>query len=167
MSGLRMTEKLEVINWWHAGVKCWRRNHRSLFLSNWFTFRYGNYVAVHFISYTHGALHIARTGSVYVTMSVTLERYFAIVYPLKHFTIKKYLLPTTVFFAIAYNVPKVGEIYKFIYEEKHHNKYIQNKDEQNQPSESAKSSTLKAELVVKKLSANTILQDLIYSTNTS
>jgi hypothetical protein len=41
-------------------------------------------------------------------MSVTLERYFAIVHPLKHFTIKKYLLPVTVVFAVLYNVPKVS-----------------------------------------------------------
>jgi hypothetical protein len=52
-------------------------------------------------------LGIARTGSVYVTMSVTLERYFAIVHPLKHFKVKKYLLPTTILFSVLYNMPKV------------------------------------------------------------
>ena len=64
-------------------------------------------MAVYLYPFCHGAMHVARTGSVYVTLSVTLERYFAIVHPLKHFTIKKYLLPVTVVFAFAYNIPKV------------------------------------------------------------
>lgn len=37
--------------------------------------RYGNTVAVHIIPVCHGAIHVARMGSVYITMSVTLERY--------------------------------------------------------------------------------------------
>ena len=69
--------------------------------------RYGRNVSIYLIPFCHGALHVARTGSVYVTMSVTLERYFAIVHPLKHFTVKKYLLPVTILFAFVYNIPKV------------------------------------------------------------
>ena len=58
-----------------------------------------------------GLIHVARTGSVYVTMSVTLERYFAIVHPLKDFVVaKKFLLPIAVIFSIAYNIPKVFQI---------------------------------------------------------
>ena len=58
-----------------------------------------------------GLIHVARTGSVYVTMSVTLERYFAIVHPLKDFVVaKKFLLPITAIFSIAYNIPKVFKI---------------------------------------------------------
>ena len=56
----------------------------------------------------NGLIHIARAGSVYVTMAVTIERYFAIVHPFKDFKMKKALLPLAVLFAIIYNIPKVG-----------------------------------------------------------
>ena len=59
----------------------------------------------------HGVLHIARTGSVYVTVAVTIERYFAIVQPLKEFKMKKALLPFAVIFAILYNIPKVSSLF--------------------------------------------------------
>ena len=66
-------------------------------------------IAVHIIPFCHGVIHIARMGSVYVTMSITLERYFAIVHPLKDFAVvKKFLLPTTVVFSFFYNIPKVS-----------------------------------------------------------
>ena len=64
-------------------------------------------MAVHIIPYSYGFIHIARMGSVYITMSVTLERFFAVVYPLRNIGAKKYLLPGTSVFAIGYNVPKV------------------------------------------------------------
>ena len=55
-----------------------------------------------------GLVAVARTGSVYVTMSITVERYFAIVHPLKDFmTVKKVLLPFTVALSLLYNIPKV------------------------------------------------------------
>ena len=55
-----------------------------------------------------GLVGVARTGSVYMTMSITVERYFAIVHPLKDFiALKKYLLPATITFSLVYNVPKV------------------------------------------------------------
>ena len=57
----------------------------------------------------HGLIHIARTGSVYVTIAVTIERYFAIVHPFKHFKIEKMLLPIAITFAIIYNIPKVRQ----------------------------------------------------------
>ena len=73
-----------------------------------FSNRYGTVIAVHIIPVCHGLLSIARMGSVYVTMSITLERYFAIVHPLKDFVIlKKFLLPVAVIFSISYNFPKV------------------------------------------------------------
>ncbi len=73
-----------------------------------FLFRFGVNVAVHILPLLHGLLHLARTGSVYVTMAVTLERYFAIVHPLRDFKAKKYLLPAAILFAIIYNIPKVS-----------------------------------------------------------
>lgn len=69
--------------------------------------RYGNEVLVHLYPFSHGAIHVARMGSVYITMSVTLERFFAVVHPLKNFKAKRFLLPGTAIFSIAYNLPKV------------------------------------------------------------
>ena len=61
-----------------------------------------------YIPFCYGLMLVARTGSVYVTMSVTLERFFAIVKPLKDFTkVKSCLLAFTVVFAIVYNIPRV------------------------------------------------------------
>ena len=57
----------------------------------------------------YGLLHVARSGSVYVTMAVTIERYFAIVHPLKDFKMKKALLPLAMAFAIIYNIPKASQ----------------------------------------------------------
>ena len=57
----------------------------------------------------YGLLHVARSGSVYVTMAVTIERYFAIVHPLKDFKTKKALLPLAMAFAIIYNIPKASQ----------------------------------------------------------
>ena len=76
--------------------------------SSSFAPRYGNNVAVHIIPFSHGALHVARMGSVYTTMSVTLERFFAVVHPLKKYDVKKFLIPGTVFLSVVYNIPKVS-----------------------------------------------------------
>ncbi len=50
-------------------------------------------------------------------MSVTLERYFAIVRPLSPFKFKRLLIPVSVTFAILYNVPRFFELerYEFTY----------------------------------------------------
>ena len=70
--------------------------------------RYGNNISPHIIPFGMGLVGVARTGSVYMTMSITVERYFAIVHPLKDFiALKKYLLPATITFSLVYNVPKV------------------------------------------------------------
>ena len=61
----------------------------------------------------NGLIHIARAGSVYVTMAVTIERYFAIVHPFKDFKMKKALLPLAILFAIIYNIPKVSKSASF------------------------------------------------------
>ena len=61
----------------------------------------------HFLHVLSGVIQTARTGSVYVTLGVTIERYFAIVHPFKCFKLKKILLPSAILFAIIYNIPKV------------------------------------------------------------
>ena len=48
-------------------------------------------------------------GSVFVTVAVTVERYFAIVHPLKHFSGKKFLLVACVIASVLYNIPKFYE----------------------------------------------------------
>ena len=53
--------------------------------------------------------HIGRIGSVFVTMSVTIERYYAIVHPLKHFTKKRYLLLISILATVVYNIPRFFE----------------------------------------------------------
>ena len=70
--------------------------------------RYGHKVAVHLIPFAHGAIHVARMGSVYITLAVTLERFFAVVHPLRNFWAKKFLLPGVAVLSLTYNLPKVG-----------------------------------------------------------
>ena len=53
---------------------------------------YKDQVYIYIMPVGYGLGHIGRVGSVFVTVSVTIERYFAIVHPLKHFSGKKYLL---------------------------------------------------------------------------
>ena len=60
----------------------------------------------------HGITHTARTGSVYITMAITIERYFATVHPFKRFEAKKILLIGACLFAIIYNIPKVSAFLK-------------------------------------------------------
>ena len=69
------------------------------------------------IPVVYGMIGIARTGSVYLTMSVTLERYFAIVRPLASFRIKRCLIPISITFAGLYNIPRFFELerYNFTY----------------------------------------------------
>ncbi len=70
-------------------------------------FRYEKGISLYIIPVAYGLLGVARTSSVYLTMAVTLERYFAIVKPLAVFgRIKKWLLPGAVTFAAVYNIPK-------------------------------------------------------------
>ena len=54
---------------------------------------------------------IARTGSVYCTICVTLERYYATAKPFaSNKWIKKKLMPSAFLFAILYNIPKFFEL---------------------------------------------------------
>ena len=45
--------------------------------------------------------------------SVTLERFFVVVYPLKKFRMKKFLLPIVAAFSLLYNLPKVSKQLKW------------------------------------------------------
>ncbi|CAM6054402.1 unnamed protein product [Sphagnum tenellum] len=73
--------------------------------------RYKQQVYIYVIPITYGLSHTFRVGSVYSTLNVTLERFFAIVLPFRDFSsLKKWLLPSTAVFAVAYNVPKFFEL---------------------------------------------------------
>ena len=53
--------------------------------------------------------YVAGIHYVFVTMSVTIKRYFTIVHPLKHFSGKRYLLLISIVTTILYNIPKFFE----------------------------------------------------------
>ena len=63
----------------------------------------------------YGLIGVARTGSVYLTMSVTLERYFAIVRPLQSFPMKRWLVPMSISFATFYNIPRFFELERYTF----------------------------------------------------
>ena len=67
-----------------------------------------DYLNIVFI-YRYGFVHIGRVGSVLLTLSVTVERFFAIVYPLKRIRRTRFLIYSSVIGAIAYNVPRFFE----------------------------------------------------------
>ena len=70
---------------------------------------------LHLYNWGHALIGVARTGSVYLTMSVTLERYFAIVRPLSSFYMKRWLVPISIVFAIFYNFPRFFELERYIF----------------------------------------------------
>ena len=57
-----------------------------------------------------GLILTFRIGSVYMTLAVTFERFHAIIFPLRHFVWKKFLIPTSVAIAVLYNIPKYFEL---------------------------------------------------------
>ena len=57
-----------------------------------------------------GLIHTFRIGSVYMTLAVTFERFHAIIFPLRHFSMKKFLIPASVGIAVLYNIPKYFEL---------------------------------------------------------
>lgn len=64
-------------------------------------------VSVNIIPVAYGLMGIFRTSSVYLTMSVTLERYYAIVKPFAIIGwLKRKLLVGCFVFAAVYNIPK-------------------------------------------------------------
>ena len=70
---------------------------------------YMNQVNVYIMPIGYGLAHIGRVGSVFITVSVTIERYLAIVHPLQHFRGKKYLLYIPTVMTVIYNIPKFFE----------------------------------------------------------
>ena len=70
---------------------------------------YMNQVNVYIMPIGYGLAHIGRVGSVFITVSVTIERYLAIVHPLQHFRGKKYLLYIPTIMTVIYNIPKFFE----------------------------------------------------------
>jgi hypothetical protein len=77
--------------------------------------RYQTSISVYVIPIVYGMIGVARTGSVYLTMSVTLERYFAIVRPLSAFRMKRCLVPISITFAIVYNIPRFFELERYVF----------------------------------------------------
>jgi hypothetical protein len=64
-----------------------------------------------------------------MTLSVTIERFFAIVYPLKRIQLKSSLITTSIITAILYNIPRFFEfekIYRHISTTNDHNETINN-----------------------------------------
>ena len=58
---------------------------------------------------SYGFAHIGRVGSVFMTLSVTVERFMAISYPLKEIRLKRPLIVASVLGAVVYNVPRFFE----------------------------------------------------------
>ena len=85
-------------------VSIQKKLHSIQLTSAYFRYKYEYISGIHIL---HGLLHTARTGSVYVTIAVTIERYFAVVHPIKEFNMKVLLLPIAIIFAVLYNIPKV------------------------------------------------------------
>ena len=61
------------------------------------------------MNFRYGIAHIGRVGSVFMTLSVTLERFFAILYPFKRLHLKTPLLVGSIAFSCFYNVPRFME----------------------------------------------------------
>ena len=74
-------------------------------MSTWYVEKVYDYI----MPCGYGIGHIGRVGSVFLTVSVTIERYHAIVHPLKHFCGKKYLLYVPAGAAVVYNIPRFFE----------------------------------------------------------
>ena len=56
-----------------------------------------------------GFAHIGRVGSVFITISLSVERYLSIRHPTDTHSIKKFLIPLPIGLAIVYNLPKFFE----------------------------------------------------------
>ena len=66
---------------------------------------FNNYIAYH----RFGFAHIGRVGSVFATLIVTIERFVAVVYPLRKLQKNKQLLALCFFGSVVYNIPRFLE----------------------------------------------------------
>ena len=82
--------------------------------------------------FRYGIAHIGRVGSVFMTLSVTLERFFAILYPLKRLRIKTPLLVASVAFSCLYNIPRFLEFETIVTESEVPNEGKANETEGNE-----------------------------------
>ena len=66
-------------------------------------------IKLYLLCLRYGFLHMFRVGSVLATLSVSVERFIAIIYPLR--TIKRtfFLITTSLTFTIIYNIPRFFE----------------------------------------------------------
>ena len=63
--------------------------------------------------FSYGLLHIGRVGSVFTTLSVAVDRFYAIKYPLKMIERSHYLILLSVLISFSYNVPRFFEFETF------------------------------------------------------
>ena len=65
------------------------------------------------MNFRYGLAHFARVGSVLATLMVTIERFIAVVYPLKRITksASVYMLTCSMGIAMMYNVPRFFEFH--------------------------------------------------------
>ncbi len=59
---------------------------------------------------SYGFAHIGRVGSVLMTLSVTVERFFAVAYPLEEKNLKMALIVFSVSGSVLYNLPRFFEL---------------------------------------------------------
>ena len=77
-----------------------------------------SFTAIHHLHSRYGFAHIGRVGSVFITLSVTIERFFAITYPLKKLDLKRWLIFSSVSGAVLYNLPRFFEL-RYAHDEKY------------------------------------------------
>ena len=96
--------KWNVITW---NAKCWLR--AWIFHNHEFTDPSLVPTIFQYLKFRYGIAHIGRVGSVFMTLSVTLELFFAILYPFKRLHLKTPLLVGSIAFSCFYNVPRFME----------------------------------------------------------
>ena len=61
-------------------------------------------------NYSIGFAHVGRVGSVFLTVSISIERYLNCKYPNEKSVLKSLLVPIPTIFALLYNIPKFFEL---------------------------------------------------------
>ena len=65
--------------------------------------------AAFFMNFSYGILQIGRVGSVFTTLSVAVDRFYAIKYPLKMIERSHLFICICFTFSILYNIPRFLE----------------------------------------------------------